>query len=124
VLVPLGGRGGHDELRARLLASIHRVGARETTLLRVLPPAVPPRGCERAAAELRRLAKDEVPGEANPVVVVADDVGEAVTHHAANADLVVLGLKRLGQRRKVFGDLALRVARETSCGVIMISRRG
>ena len=25
---------------------------------------------------------------------------------------------------KVFGDLALRVARETNCGIIMISRRG
>ncbi|MBU0719621.1 MAG: amino acid permease [Planctomycetes bacterium] len=123
VLVPLGGRGGHDELRARLLASIHRLGARETTLLRVLPSAVPPSGRERAAAVLRRLAKDEVPGMANPVVMVADDVAEVVTRHAADADLVVLGLKRLGQRRKVFGDLALRVARETNCGIIMIGRR-
>ena len=35
VLVPLGGRGGHDVLRTRLLASIHRLGVRETTLLRV-----------------------------------------------------------------------------------------
>jgi amino acid transporter len=124
VLVPLRGRGGHDELRARLLASIHRLGARETTLVRVLPPTVSLRERERATAELRRLAKDEVPGEVDPVIMVAEDVAEAVIQHTANADLVVLGLKRLGQRRKVFGDLALRIARETNCGIIMISRRG
>lgn len=124
VLVPLGGRGEHDELRARLLASIHRLGVRETTLLRVVPSTAVPRDQERAAAELRRVAKDEVAGDARAIVVAEDDVANAVARHAAEADLVVLGLRRIGQRRKVFGDLALRVARETNCGIIMISRRG
>lgn len=124
VLVPMGGRGGHDVLRTRLLASIHRLGARETTLLRVLPSTVTPRDHEKATAELHLLAKDEVPGAANPVITVGDDVAKTVIEHAADADLIVLGLKRLDQRRKVFGDLALRVARETNCGLIMISRRG
>ncbi|MBU0638322.1 MAG: amino acid permease [Planctomycetes bacterium] len=124
VLVPLGGRGGHDELRARLLASIHRLGARETTLLRVMPSTAPPRDRDRAAAEMRRVAKDEVAGDARTIVVAEDDVAGAVARHAAEADLVVLGLRRIGQRRKVFGELALRVARDTNCGIIMISRGG
>jgi APA family basic amino acid/polyamine antiporter len=124
VLVPLGGRGGHHELRARLLASIHRLGARETTLLHVIPSTAPARDRERAAAELRRVAKDEVAGDSSPIVVAEDDVAGAVARYAADADLVVLGLRRIGQRRKVFGELALRVGRETSCGIIMISRRG
>ena len=124
VLVPLGGRGGHDELRARLLARIHRLGARETTLLRVIPSTATPRDRERAATELRRLAKDEVAGESRAIVAPEDDVASAVARQAAEADLVVLGLRRIGQRRKVFGELALRVARETNCGIIMISRRG
>ncbi|MBN2559390.1 MAG: amino acid permease [Phycisphaerae bacterium] len=124
VLVPLGGRGGHDELRARLLASIHRLGARETTLLRVIPSTATSRDRERAVAELRRVAKDEVAGDSSPIVVAEDEVAGAVARYAADADLVVLGLRRIGQRRKVFGDLALRVARETNCGIIMISRRG
>ncbi|MFH1748533.1 MAG: amino acid permease [Planctomycetota bacterium] len=124
VLVPLGGHGEHDELRARLLASIHRLGARETTLLRVVPSTAAPRDQERAAAELRRVAKDEVAGNSRAIVVAEDDVANAVARQAAEADLVVLGLRRIGQRRKVFGELALRVARETNCGIIMISRRG
>lgn len=123
ILVPLGGRGNHDELRARLLASIHRLGARETTLLRVLPPTAPLRARQRATAELHRLGKDEVPGNVNPVVVVAEDVAEVVTQYAADSDLVVLGLKQTERRRKVFGDIALAVARGTKCGVLMISRR-
>ena len=124
VLVPLGGRGGHDELRARLLASIHRLGARETTLLRVLPTAANSREHERAVWELNRVAKDEVPGDARTVIVAEDDVAGAVTRQAMDADLVVLGLQRLDPRRKIIGDLALRVARETGCGIIIISRRG
>ena len=124
VLVPLGGRGKHDELRARLLASIHRMGARESTLLRVVPSSMTLRDQERAATELRRVAKDEVAGNSNAIIVAEDDVVSAVVRQAAQADLVVLGLKRIGQRRKVFGDLALRIARETNCGIIMISRRG
>ncbi|MCA9284154.1 MAG: amino acid permease, partial [Phycisphaerales bacterium] len=72
VLVPLGGRGGHDELRARLLARIHRLGDRETTLLRVMPSSSSPRERERALAALRRLAADEVPGQSKAEVVVGD----------------------------------------------------
>lgn len=37
VLVPVAGRRMHNALRARLLGSIHRLGAREITLLRVIP---------------------------------------------------------------------------------------
>lgn len=124
VLVPLGGRGGHEELRARLLASIHRVGARQITLLRVVASTATDRERQRATAELRRVARDEVPGEAEIVVVADDDPAGVVAQRAKHADLVILGLRHAGQRRRVFGDLALRVARETQSGIIMITRRG
>jgi hypothetical protein len=39
------------------------------------------------------------------------------------ADLVVLGLKRLAHRRRTFGELTLRLATETSSPLILISRR-
>jgi hypothetical protein len=124
VLVPLGARSGHDELRTRLLASIHRLGARDATLLRVMPSTATPRDRERAAAELRRVATDEEAGGSRLSVVAGEDVAGAVARYAVEADLAVLGLRRVGHRRKVFGNLGFRVARETNCGLILISRRG
>lgn len=124
VLVPIGGRGGHEELRARLLASIHRLGAREITLLRILPAHAGEREQAAARRELTERARDEVAGEAKLAVACTDDVVGELTRRAAENDLVILGLQRLRRRRKVFGDVALRMARETSCGLVMISRRG
>jgi len=43
---------------------------------------------------------------------------------ASESDLVILGLQRLGRRRKMFGDTAMMIARDTGCGIIMISQRG
>lgn len=124
VLVPVGGRGGHDELRARLLASIHRLGARQITLLSVLRSTATPREQDAARRELKRVARDEVPGKAEVVVALADDVLGELCRRAAENDLIILGLQRIGRHRRVFGQLALHVARETSCGLVMISRRG
>lgn len=124
VLVPLGGRGGHEELRARLLASMHRLGARQFTLLRVLPSNATEREQAAARRELKRLARDEVPGAADLVVSCTDDVVGELTTRAAEHDLVILGLQQKSRRRRVFGDIVLRIARETSCGLVMISRRG
>jgi nucleotide-binding universal stress UspA family protein len=47
-----------------------------------------------------------------------------MTEYAADNDLVILGLQRLGRRRKLLGEIAVNMARDTSCALIMISRRG
>jgi nucleotide-binding universal stress UspA family protein len=124
ILVPVAGRGGHDDLRARLLGSLYRTGRRETTLLRIVPTGTDVESREKARRDLDRLAADEVPGPCERELVESDDVAREVAARAAAHDLVVLGLQRLGPRRKAFGDLALGIARTTDCGIIMISRRG
>ena len=96
----------------------------QITLLRVVASTATDRERQRATAELRRVARDEVPGEAEIVVVADDDPAGVVAQRAGHADLVILGLRHAGQRRRVFGDLALRIARETQSGIIMITRRG
>jgi len=37
---------------------------------------------------------------------------------------VILGIQRLGRRRKVLGKMARAVAQDTDCGLIMLSSRG
>ncbi len=124
VLVPIAGRGGHDELRARLLGSLHRMAVRDVALMRVVPLSTSARECKRARHELRQIARDEVPGRSQVVLVEGGNPAQEIARYAADSDLVVLGLQRLGRRHKVFGDVALRVARETSCAILMISKRG
>jgi len=124
VLVPIAGWGGHDVLRARLLGSLCRTGSREIVLMRVLPYGTL-RAVERSAERgLKRIALDEVPGQAATEVVKSHDVTEEITRRAMESDLVILGLQRPGRRRKLFGDLTLQIARSTNSGIIMIGSRG
>ncbi|NNM27783.1 MAG: amino acid permease [Phycisphaerales bacterium] len=124
VLVPTGGRGGHDVLRARLLGSIHRLGAREITLLRVLPPTASDREVAQAKLALTRIVHDEVPHEGRVVVTRTAEVADTIAEHAADCDLIVLGMRRTGKRRKSFGNVVLALAERVPCGIVMISHRG
>jgi nucleotide-binding universal stress UspA family protein len=123
VLVPAGGRRDQSPIRARLIGNLCRSGAREITYLRVLPAATDPAAEQSAAEELRKLAADEAPGVNRLVVTLRDDVVAEVVGRAEANDLVVVGLQRLGRRRKVFGALALEIADNTTCPLLMISRR-
>jgi nucleotide-binding universal stress UspA family protein len=124
ILVPIGGRGDHDEVRARLLGSLYRTSAREITFIRVLPEKASQVEFDRALKALDKLANDEVPGVPKVKIALNNNVIKEITKNAAESDLVILGLQRLARRRKKFGKLALQIARETSCPLIMISRSG
>ena len=124
VIVPTGGRRGHDTLRARLLGSLCRTGHREVTFLRVVPTAATDEIATRMGREVERQAREEVRGRPTTRVIRSDDVPAVILEHAAECDLIVLGLQRFSRRRKLFGELALRIARDTPCAIIMISRRG
>jgi len=124
ILVPVAGRSHHDVLRARLIGSLARTGDRDITYLRIVPADAPPDRFNRIKAILRRVANDESRGMAEVLVLRSDDVPGTVVEQAAAADLVILGLERKGPRSKRFGRLTLRVARETDCAMLMVSRRG
>ena len=124
VLIPVGGRGGHDVLRARLIGSLCRLGTRELTFLRVLDEGEAHGSIEWERRRLLQLAADEAPVLPQVEVVRARSVAEEVNRRAATADLVILGVQRLHRRRKMIGEVALQIARQTSCALLMISRRG
>ncbi len=124
VLVPVGGRRDQSDLRARLIGSLTRAGAERITYLNLLPRDTSETDRIQAARNLRHMAQDEAPEVAEAVVERVDDVAGELIGRACDNDLVVLGLKRLTKHHKVVGDLVLRLARETTCGLILISRRG
>jgi hypothetical protein len=124
VLVPLGGRGGQDLLRARLIGSLRHMGVDDITFLLILPENTPEETLVQSRSWLRGLADDEQAAGARALVIRSNRPAEEIIRLAAETDLLILGLQRKGRRRKVFGDTVLEIARSTSCGLILVNRKG
>jgi len=123
VIVPIGGRGTHDALRARLLGSLGRgEQPREYHFVRVMPSDTDERTRERARRELLEFAAEETPVTPTVEVICADDVVESLAAITAPSDLLVLGLQQ-HRGRRLFGEIALRIARRTEAATLMISHR-
>lgn len=124
VLVPVGGRRDQSNLRARLLGSLGRIGQFEVIYLGILPTALDASAATHLEEEMNTIATDESPGNSRVEIVRRDDVSDALVERACQVDLVILGLQRLGRSHKVLGEIPERVARESGCGVLLISQRG
>lgn len=124
ILVPVGGRGGHGELLARILGSICRSGNPEITFLRVLPESADWKTYDRARKELFLYAADQaVKGEIKVQVEKSDDISAHIIRRVTESDLAILGIRRLGRRQKFLGELTLRIAGETDRPLLIISRK-
>lgn len=123
VLVPVGGRRDQSVVRARLLANLSRHRPRRVTYLRVLPEDASRQEFREAEKRLVTLSQDESSGEGEIVLERSGDPLGMLIRAASEAELVVLGLKRLGHRRRTFGEITLRLATETTSPLILISRR-
>jgi amino acid transporter len=121
ILVPIGGRGGHDHLRATLLGSLSRTMEREVTFMRVMPQATSNVEMDKVRHALQRIADDEVSGTSNVEVIRADDLVAAVTDRAADSDLVILGVQRLNRRTKLFGEFIRQVSAQTTRPMVVMS---
>lgn len=123
ITVPMGGRGGHDRLLARLLGSLSRSNRREISFLRVLPEQATAPDRRQAERNLKRTAHELCWSEPAAIVVTSDSPVDVVVEHADKSDLVILGVQRLNRRQKLFGQFALQVARRTTCPILLICRR-
>ncbi len=122
VLVPVGGKGSHDEQRARLLGSLRRGGGDiEIVFMSVLPESASRAEIVRAERELAQIAWDKAPGSTHGVGI-NDSVVDEIARKASDCDLAVVGLKRTNRRYRTFGELALQVARNTPCATIMLGQ--
>ncbi len=124
ILVPVAGRGGHEHLLALLLGSLLRSGGRRATFLRVLPTTATADDVRRARRELRNLWGGEIREGCTVDVVQSDDPLETIAHRAEQADLLILGIQRVGRRKKLFGQFTRQLVGRTSCPILLMSRRG
>jgi nucleotide-binding universal stress UspA family protein len=123
ILVPIGGRGDHSHLRARLLASLSRSSERSLTFLHAVAGGTSPDERHRVEREIRRLARDEAAGPYVVEVEPTDEPVDAIAARASEADLVVLGMQRRGRGSRPLGELALAIAHRTDVPLVLISRR-
>ena len=123
ILVPVGGRGGHDYLLARLLGSLTRLQQCQVTFVRVVSPDIQAADLRRVQRELDRTAYDNVFGDSEQIILQSDSPAAAITQ-AAQEQLVILGAQRIGPHRKLFGEFTRQIARQSDCPLIVISRRG
>jgi amino acid transporter len=125
VLVPIRGRVVHNALRARLLNGLHRRVEGDLTIdyLLVLPTSTPEHERLRAKRLWSRLITDETSAQSEVHVVLSDDVADSILDAARRTDLIVLGLNKPDQKRRIFGPLTLRVIEQVRCAVMAIGQR-
>ncbi len=124
VLVPVGGGGDQDVLRARLLGSLARTGQATVTYLQVIPEAASEENVAETEVRLKQIAEDEVPEDVSVEVRRSDDPIAEIAAVARDYDLTVLGLQRLGHNQKMLGRFAMGLAQQTEGALLLISRRG
>lgn len=121
ILVAVGGKGRHDELRARMIGSLSRLGDRRVTFARVVSRNTEDGGA--SLLELRQFADEETPGGAEAVLVTGENVTDSIAELAESmdADLVIMGTPRVGGRKSL-GRIATGVAAKVSCATLIICR--
>lgn len=124
ILVPVGGRGGHDYLLARLLGSLSRKQQSKVKFLRVVPEVTSPSDLKRIKRDLERIAKENLGGQCESVVVQSDRPVDTIIEAAGRCGLLIVGVQRIGPRQKLFGDFTRQIARATDCPMVIMSRRG
>ena len=121
ILVPVRGVGVHNQLRAKLLSSIRRSVDASITFVRVIPTDTSDADEATIRADLRYAADLETHHNAEIELIRSDAFADALTERAKEADLLVLGMQRVG-RRKIVGRLAWHVAAESGAATLIISR--
>lgn len=119
ILVPVAGSGSHDPLRARVIGMFQRLGDVQVTVMRV----VRRRNEQRKANELLREAIEDLGSDqhTSEVLVSAEPI-DTLIERSKDFDLIVLGLGRDADRRRLVGEVARKIAAEASCPLVAIAR--
>lgn len=66
----------------------------------------------------------DFPGFNRVVLVRSETAIEEVIRECEQSDLTIIGVQRLGRRKKLFGNFAMEVVKKTNRALMLISRRG
>ena len=122
VVVPVGGRGSHHALRAKVLGGLLRtLPAAHVHWIRALGEDSTEGQLRSAERQLRDLAADVTPERSRFRAERARDPRQCLLGDLQSADLLVLGLaSRAG--RHVFGSLLPGLIQQSPCACLVIAR--
>ncbi len=123
ILIPVGGRGSHSPLRARVLGNLRRQTDLEVAYICFLSPSASDEELHRARRLVRRRAGDEMGGRVEVTVERGLDPAGEIIRRASDYDLVILGLQQLKARRRAISDFALRIASETTGALLILGHK-
>ena len=123
ILAPVTGQGGHEFLMSKVLGSLSRKTDRDITYLKIVSPGFSNREIERETRSLRELSEDQLRHQSQIQVLRHKDPAAAIAEQAEHFDLIILGAARSGDRETMIGAFTSRIARETSCPLLVLSSR-
>lgn len=123
VLIPVAGFGSHDILRARIAASLWRSSRPEVTFLQVLPASASKEQHRRNRHRLERFAASIIPGTTRTRVVLSDNPQSELVRITGEHDVVIMGLRKSIGDEPIFGEIHLRMAKDTNTALIFISKK-
>ncbi len=124
ILVPVAGRGGHNHLLARLLASLSRDHRCHVTFLHVVAPGKGAHQLAKRRRELKRLSDDVLRDDAEILVVESSSPVEKIAEELQNYDLTILGMQVQANRTRLFSDFTQKLAAQSHQPLVVISSRG
>lgn len=120
ILIPIGRRGHELEMRARVLGSLHTHSRPEMTWVTVIPSSATKDEESQANRRLLGLARDNVYGDPRLRVQRSDDPVTTIAALAEEHDLLVLGLHRDEEGKRLFGSFNSRVLEKSECATLLI----
>lgn len=120
ILIPIGGKEFHDQLKVRLVHCLYGQERPEVTLLTVVPPGCSRIQRRRAEEALKRARNIFHIPEADLVIDENDQIADAVTDRAKECDLLILGMREEPRFRSFFfGTLAQQIAGQVRCPTLL-----
>lgn len=124
ILVPVG-RQGHDvAMRARVLGSLQTQGRPEITWLSIIPASDTKESEATSHRKLLAIARDNVYGDPILKVVRSDHPIDALVQVAADHELLVLGMHRGRDGKRLFGSFNTAVLAKTQIATLLIGGAG
>jgi amino acid transporter len=120
ILVPVGRRGHDLEMRARVLGSLQTKNRPQITWVTIVPEGTSAATEAQARRHLHQLAQDNVYGDPILEIVQSDDPASTIARLASEHDLLVLGMHRAENGKRVFGEFNSVLLQKTDTATLLI----
>jgi len=120
ILIPIGGKEIHDQLKVRLVHCLYGQEKPDVTLMTVVPPESSRIQRKKAEEALKRARNLFHIPKARLIIDEDENIADAVTSRARECDLLILGMREEPRFKSFFfGTLAQQIAGQVRCPTLL-----